>query len=341
MKKPFNFFIILLLYIATVPTNVIALGGFTEVWLKDFQIARQTLTYLYLLSTCFVFALLIMIKVRYSLKTTLFTLGACCLLPVSYASTVTLFLAFVLLQWLGQGWLVEACRTLLLQISSKTSYGISVGFMEAVGTIAVFLCPFLFLFLLQMITWKIIFISLGMFYCFIGVIIAPYSHREKPLCFSNFFDGKFLLSNSLIYLPVVLASGFFFHIEACSKIFNLPIDLLESCALKQGLGIVILQIILGCFWRNSQRMAHTFLAILLVSQIIWLFNLFTFNTTVYLASTILGWSLFGVLINTFWQYLYAKKPSLNEQKLKASVAFGFLANAVGPVVFYGIMKCVH
>ena len=340
MKNAFNFFVILLLYLATVPTNVIALGAFTEVWMKDFQISRQNLTLLYLLSTYFVFVLLIMIKVRYSLKITLLSLGFCCLLPVVFTTTITLFFTFVILQWLGQGWLVEACRTLLLQTSSRTSYGISVGFMEAAGTIAVFLCPFFFLFLIQNFNWRIIFICLGMFYIVMGIIIAPYSYSIKSLCFNNFQDRKFLLSNILIYLPVVLASGFFFHLEACGKIFNLPLNLLETCSLKQGIGIVILQIILGYFWKNNRRTACIYLCVLIISQMIWLFNLFAFNTTVYLISTILGWSLFGVLINTFWQYLYPNNLVLNEQKLKASVAFGFLANAIGPIVFYGLISVV-
>lgn len=334
MKKSFNFFAILLLYLATVPTNVIALGAFTEVWIKDFQISRQNLTLLYLLSTYFVFVLLIVVKVRYSLKTTLFVLGFCCILPATITSTITVFLAFVILQWLGQGWLVEACRTLLLQTSSKTSYGIFVGFMEAAGTIAVFLCPFFFLFLIHDFSWRAIFIFLGIFYILTGVIVTPYSHSIKPLCFDGFRDVNFLLSNMLIYLPVVLASGFFFHFEACGKIFNLSLDLLESCALKQGGCIVILQVVLGYFWKDTRRVAYTYVIVLIVSQMIWLLNLFAFNTTVYLTSTVLGWSLFGVLINTFWQYIYAKNPTLIQQKLKMSVAFGFLANAVGPVIFY-------
>ena len=128
--------------------------------------------------------------------------------------------------------------------------------------------------------------------------------------------------------------------EACGKIFNLSLNVLENCALKQGGGIVVLQIILGCFWKNTRQIAYTYLVTLIISQIIWLLNLFAFHATVYLTSTILGWSLFGVLINTFWQYLYAKNPNLNEQKLKASVAFGFLANAIGPVIFYVLINVV-
>ena len=334
MKKPSSALIILLLYLATVPTNVIALGAFTESWIRDFQLSRQTLSLFYLLSTFIVFLLLVGIKIRYSLKTTLLALSLCCQMLVFIPSTPILMVALIVLQWLGQGWMVEACRALLLQTSSKTMYGIWVGFMEATGTIGVFLCPFIFLFFMKNFTWKVVFLGLSIIYFIISISISSYSRINYPVPFFRLCDRKFLLTNILIYLPVFLVSGFFFHLEACCQTFRIPISMLESCTWQQGIGIVFLQIILSRFLKCTHKIVYTFLTLLLISQIVWIFNLFNFNSITYLLSTILGWSIFGLLVNVLWQFFYPQNLVLNEQKLKASVAFGFLANAIGPIVFY-------
>lgn len=334
MKKPSNALTILLLYLATVPTNVIALGAFTESWIRDFQLSRQTLSLFYLLSTFIVFLLLVGIKIRYSLKTTLLALSLCCQMLVFIPSTPILMVALIVIQWLGQGWMVEACRALLLQTSSKTMYGIWVGFMEATGTIGVFLCPFIFLFFMKNFTWKVVFLGLSIIYFIISISISSYSRINYQVPFFKLCDRKFLLANILIYLPVFLASGFFFHLEACCQTFRIPISILESCTWQQGIGIVLLQIILSRFLKCTHKIVYTFLTLLLISQIVWIFNLFNFNSITYLLSTILGWSIFGLLVNVLWQFFYPQNLVLNEQKLKASVAFGFLANAIGPIVFY-------
>ena len=335
MKKPFNLLIILFLYLVTVPTNVISLGAFTEPLLKDFQISRQTLSLLYLSSTLIVFLLLFLIKTRCSLKKILITIGIFYQLPVFIPSSTTLIFSIIVLQWLGQGWLVELCRILLLHPSIKIPYGTAVGLLEATGTIAIFLCPFFFLFLLKTFTWKTIFIFLGILYIGLASLIPSYTYTTEHLPILNIFDWKFLISNLLIYTPVILASGFFFHLEACCRVFHLSIDILNNCAWQQGIGIVIFQILFGRLWKCNGLTAYIFLALLLTSQIFWFFNLFTFSPTTYLITTILGWSFFGILINAFWQFLYPKNP---EQKLQASVGLGFLANAIGPLLFYLFLK---
>lgn len=309
------------------------LGAFTEVWLKNFCISRNQLACLYLVSTVAVFIVMAFSRCVYSTKGAFLSLSLISLILILVPnSSVILFLFFFLLQWLGQGCLVGQCRCRLFSIVQASHYGCAVGLLEAMGTCAVFLCPFFLLFLIRQWTWQTTLCLLALIYGCAAFIFKIPQTANANIARVVYKDVKFWIANFIIYLPVMFVSGLFFHLEAICKVYNIPLQMWEYVSQIQVPGIIVGQIFFGCFWRKSTKRSALLLALLVISQGVWVANLFYFNLTLCVVCGVLGWSLFGVLVNVFWGYLYQEQPSLIAESIEASIGFGFLANAIGPIL---------
>ena len=338
----FNVFKIFLLYGLTAPTNIMCLGAFTEFWLKDTQLNRLDLANSYLCSTlCVFFALQgqkyfvksMNLKLCFgilSISFITFALG-------NYLSVFSFFLFFFLVQWIGQGLIVEECRVLLLNVASR--YSLAAGCLEAWGTFLVYSLPFLFLYSLKEQSWHFLLLTLGLTYGIIALVLKQKSSTRKSskLFFKIWQNKGFLIANFIIYLPVLLTSGFFFHLEAFVKRYHLSLEQLEFCILPQILISIVLQIALGVFIKDQQKRLIGMYGLLFISQILWLVNLLFIRGSLfawlYTLTGAIGWGCFGLLVNVSWKFLFNKTSEWTETCLRYSVNFGFLANATGPLFF--------
>ena len=337
---------IFLLYLMTVPTNVLVLGAFTEVWLSDFHLQRASITFIYWVSTLLVFIILNIFRQRYCSKKALYFLGVICWLfaffSEKYIPVLNLFLLFLCFQWIGQGVLVELCRAHLFEQASQKRYTLFAGCLEAMGTLAVFMCPFIFLWLLQKMHWKSLFYLLGAFYLFMGMFWPVFRFEKEFLKLQGVWKEKrFWVANSLLYLPVIISSGIFFHLEktcACLKI-----DLSYFCfyTLLQTILGGLLQAAFGGWIRESYKRVRCLLLSLLFSQLSFCFSLFyisTWGKFIYVVTGALGWGCFGILVDVLWKFLYPSDFVHAKRCLQLSVSVGFLANALGPVLFYFLVR---
>jgi len=348
MVKFFNLLKIFLLYGLTAPTNVMCLGAFTESWLKDAQLTRLDLANSYLLATICVFFVLQGQKYfekLINLKTCFKYLGiSCIILSLSnFLSMLSLFFFFFFVQWLGQGLIVEECRVLLSNTAQH--YSLAAGFLEAWGTFLVYVIPFGFLYILKGHTWQFSLISLGIIYITISFVLKQKSSAIPPInkLFGKIWTHKgFLIANIIIYLPVLLTSGFFFHLEAFIEHYQLSTQQLEICILPQILASIALQIVLGFFVKNNPKRLMGIFSLLFISQVIWFVNLLFVRghlfCLLYVLTGAIGWGCFGLLVNIAWKFLFNKDCTWTEACLRNSVNFGFLANAAGPLVFILILK---
>ena len=333
MRRLYELSLIFVVYLLTVPTNVMCLGAFTEDWLKNFGILRYQLACLYLLSTVAVFFAMTFFRYVGSMKKAFLLLSLITLLlPLLPKHSSMLFLFFFFSQWLGQGCLVGQCRSRLFTVVQPSRYGCSVGFLEAMGTCAVFLCPFLLLFLIHCWNWKTTLFLLSLIYGLAAYLFKMPQGTNRVLSHNVYKDVKFWLANFIIYLPIILISGLFFHLEGICKLYDIPIQFWERVSQIQIPGIILGQIFFGYLWRNRIEMVLLFFITLVVSQAVWTLNLLHFNLVVCVVCGTIGWSLFGVLVNAFWGFLYRKQPLVIDESIRASVGFGFLANAMGPIL---------
>ena len=330
---------IFLIYLATVPTNVMCLGAFTESWLVDFGITRKFITHAYLLSTFGVFLSLVFFRFHCSVAKVFCILGWCSLIFVfiskSCISTTGLFAMFFIFQWLGQGYLVSICRKGLWTYTKQNQYSCWVGLLEASGTLAVFLYPFLLLWAMRFLSWSFIYVILAGVYFTFSFTSRSLSIERPSLKWSSIWkDVRFVWANVIIYLPVMLTSGLFFHLEAFCQHRSINIVDLGQVACGQAIGIVLGQILLGSFCRCNEKIMRYFFVILFFSQVLWCYALWQAKIFTSMLCGIVGWSLFGILVNVTWPWLYKNRQEYAENAIEASVVFGFLANSIGPVLFY-------
>lgn len=344
MKKHIDFWIIVGLYLLTVPTNVMCLGAFTEQWLEEFSISRQALTSIYGIVTLLVFISLNVFRWRCGICASLRWLSATCFVWV-LGARVGIFqgwlcIVFFIFQYVGQGLMVAACRTWVLKISDGTVYGKRVGILEALGTMMVFIYPFFELEWLHYFCWNSLFLWLGFIYGLVAIFVKRYDHwqgTENTVKFRDLYDIRFIFSNMVIYLPVVLTSGLFFHLEFFCYRWGIDLAQLGRCAFPQVLGIILFQWIFGFCWKNKKWIAELYIVLLIISQVTFILSLVYFSRLgggMYVLSGAVGWGLFGVLVNVIWKVLYGKHKEKVYHHLNASVNVGFLANAVGPALFY-------
>ena len=348
MVKFFNLLKIFLLYGLTSPTNVMCLGAFTESWLKGTQLTRLDLANSYLLATICVFLVLQAQKYlekSINLKASFSYLGiSFIILSLNNSlSMLSLFFFFFLVQWLGQGLIVEECRVLLSNTAKH--YSSAAGCLEAWGTFLVYAIPFCFLYILKGHTWQFSLITLGIIYTIISLILKQKSSVISPhnKLFGKIWTHKrFLIANVIIYLPVLLTSGFFFHLEAFIERYQLSTQQLEICILPQILASIALQIVLGFFIKNKKKRLMGMFSLLFISQVLWFVNLLFVRgylfCWIYVLTGAIGWGCFGLLVNIAWKFLFNKDYIWTEACLRNSVNFGFLANAAGPILFILILK---
>jgi len=345
MKKYSNFYTIVILYLLTVPTNVMCLGVFTDQWLFDFSIARQDLTNIYGFVTIFVFTFLVIFKMQWNIYRAFIWLSATCFSLILFKNILPfkllVALVFFVFQCVGQGLVVAFCRMLILKQSDE-NYGFHVGVMESLGTMMVFVCPFIELKLIYLFSWEQVILFLGIVY---GVV-AWMVKRNKDLmenqstdAFKCLYEFRFLLTSAIVYLPVVITSGLFFHLEFFCCRWGIDWIRLSQYAIPQAIGIVIFQFLFGFFWKPKRYVWILYVIMLVLSQVLFIIGVMNFSKYdgyIYLVGTVIGWSLFGILVNAIWSVLYVKNENENEifRHLKASVSVGFLANALGPWVFY-------
>ena len=345
MVKFFNLLKIFLLYGLTAPTNVMCLGAFTESWLKGAQLTRLDLANSYLLATICVFFVLQGQKYfeeSINIKACFGCLGISCIILIlsNSLSMLSLFSFFFFVQWFGQGLIIEECRVLLSNTMQGYSYSLAAGCLEAWGTFLVYAIPFCLLYILKEHTWQFSLIALGMIYIIISLILKQKSlviPRTDKLFGKIWTDKRFLIANVIIYLPVLLTSGLFFHLEAFIDRYQLSTEQLEICILPQILVSIGLQIALGFFAKDNQKRLMGMFSLLFISQVLWLVNLLFVRGYLfcwfYTLTGAIGWGCFGLLVNITWKFLFNKDCIWTEACLRNSVNFGFLANAAGPLLF--------
>ncbi len=347
MVRFFNFFKIFLLYGLTAPTNVMCLGAFTEFWLKDTQLTRLDLANSYLLATmCVFFALQ---GQKYFIKS--INLKLCfSFLGISFIalgienslSRFSFFLFFFFIQWIGQGVIVEECRVLLA--NTAQCYSLAAGCLEAWGTFLVYAIPFALLYVLKKCTWPFLLINLGTIYVIISFILEKTTSKTPSIkqFWETWKNKRFLMANFIIYLPVLLTSGFFFHLEAIIERYQLSTKQLEFCILPQVLASIFFQITLGIFVKDKQKYLTKMYSLLFISQVLWLITLFFVRGHLfywlYTLTSAIGWACFGLLVNIAWKFLFNKDIMWTEACLRNSVNFGFLSNAAGPLLFTLFLK---
>lgn len=337
---------IFLLYLLTVPTNVLVLGAFTEVWLSDFQFQRASITFIYWVSTLFVFIILNVFRQRYCSKKALYFLGVICWLFAFFSGKCTpglnLFLLFLCFQWIGQGVLVELCRAHLFEQTSLKHYTLLAGCLEAMGTLGIFMCPFVILLLLQKMHWKCLFYLLGLFYLLIGRYLPVFYFEKEFLKLEGVLKEKrFWIANSLLYLPVVISSGIFFHLEKMCACLKIDLSCFCFYTLLQTVLGGLFQAVFGGWIKESYKRVKCLLLFLLFSQLGFCFSLFyisTWGKFIYVVTGALGWGCFGILIDVLWKFLYPNDFVHAERCLQLAVSVGFLANALGPVLFYLLVR---
>lgn len=328
------------------------LGAFTEPWLQSFPWTRNALSQIYCYAT-----LLVALTVGFSgicyehlgfRKTCICAhlgLAVLCFImgtftrqyPHAYLFTLLLFF----LQWLGQGLLVVACRSTLLTCLSPTYQGLGAGLQESLGTVAVSVFPFLLLKLNQQFSWQNLLKIEAMLYALAALTSLFLPRTRKPqkeiTCpfWSLLKTKKFWFVNSLINLPILLNSGFFFHIEALTRCWNIPLTRLHTLLLPQILGIFCVHFILGLWVGKKQWSLKRVLFVLALSQILWYASLSHLSTrlgaTLYVLSNAMGWGCFGILINVTWKHLYG--TAYSGFCLGWAVGLGFVFNALGPLLF--------
>lgn len=324
---------------------MVCLGAFTESWIRDFALSRQMLTYLYFATTFCVFFSLKWWPCSYSIRRVLFLIGGSFLLamPGTYCFPIigVLGLVFFLLQSLGQGCCVQFCRIFLFQKTPSSRYSQTVGWMEALGTCTVFILPFFLLWILRFVSWHCLFIGLGTLYTLIAFAVPAKITLNAPAFSDNIHEKlRFWALNLIVYQPVVTTSGLFFHLENFCQTHAIDLSVLGLSTTLQITGSIGVQIGLGyLLGQKWYRLKHIYI-MLILSQIIWLWSLFHFQwlgQMCYILSGMLSWGCFGLLVNVLWQHIYDGHAEKTIAGLRESVRFGFLANALGPCIFYFLL----
>ncbi len=343
----FEIFKIFALYGLTAPTNVMCLGAFTEFWLCNSQLTRLDLTNVYLLSTICVFFILQMqkvffkginLKLCFSILSIVFIVFSLC----NDATVLSFFLFFFFSQWIGQGLIVEECRVLLAY--SVKRHGLAAGGLESLGMLLVYLIPFIFLWLLKEYSWQILLFALGLTYAFIAFGLKNKSEKvvANVQSFKMWSDVRFLIMNSIIYLPVLFTSGFFFHLEAFIDYYQLSLVQLELCAFPQMFMSILFQLLMGFLMKSERKYLTSMYCLLFISQVFWLINLLFIHGDlfyyIYILMGSIGWGCFGLLVNIAWKNFFDRNINCEEICLRNSVSFGFLANAIGPLVLVLLLR---
>ncbi|MDR0647580.1 MAG: MFS transporter [Puniceicoccales bacterium] len=335
-------------------TNIMVLGAFTESWLQYFQWTREALSQIYCYATLCVattagFSGVCFEKLRHKWA---WCYSSLCLgtillfisfLPPGNPNSLCFTLLLFALQWLGQGLLVVACRTSLMACVSRSRQGIFAGIQESLGTLAVSILPFMVLKMIHLFTWQTV-LRMESFMYFFAALLSLTINRVPPTVLPKqrmhtpwflLKTKKFWMVNGLINLPILLSSGYFFHLEALCQRWHIRLHQLQSLLIPQVLGIICVHLLLGV-WVVRRAWKLTPLIVLLVgSQCMCYVGLLHLSISLgkyaYVIGNALGWGFFGVLINIVWDYLYG--APYRDFCLGWAVCLGFVFNALGPLLF--------
>ncbi|MDR2396384.1 MAG: MFS transporter [Puniceicoccales bacterium] len=341
-------------YILSALTNVMVLGALTESWLQYFQWKREALSQIYCCATLCVaitagFSGVCFEKLRLK-KAYLYSslcLGNILLLisflPPGSPNPLCFTLLLFSLQWLGQGLLVVACRTSLMACVPRSRRGIFAGIQESLGTLAVSILPFIVLKMIYLFTWQTVLRIESFMYFFaalssLAISSVPPNRFPKQRMHTPWFllkTKKFWLVNGIINLPILLSSGYFFHLEALCHRWHIRMHQLQSLLIPQVLGIICVHLLLGIWVTRKSWKLTPLLVLLMGSQCMCYVGLLHLSIPLgkyaYVVGNALGWGFFGVLINISWEYLYG--APYRDFCLGWAVCLGFIFNALGPLLF--------
>lgn len=371
----------MLMYALTSPTNVMGIGPFTESLIREVGFERSFLSFLYFFSTCVVglFAFLAgicheRIHLRLSFQVSNFclflTFFGLSFLPskaeaseLSFFVSVALLFGFCCMQWMGQGLLVIACRSSVVRLFPERLQGLWAGVQESVGTLVVTAIPFVFLWSIEHLGWRLVWRLTGCVYLsmvFVAYFTLPKKlaqslstniHspslrkpekillRRKLLPWNIIKKPHFWVCNAIINLPVLISSGLFFHIESIGAELGLQAADFAKLLIPMALGIICTNLVLGALVVRAKFPLKILLALIILSQMVLVESLYFLQTRwglcCYLIAGSAGWALFGLLMNILWMRLYG--PWVLGFLMGWSVSFSLIMNAIGPL----LMARVH
>ncbi len=336
-------------YTLSALTNVMVLGAFTESWLDSFGWSRLELSQMYscamgLVAVTVVFAGIVFEKLGFR-KSCFWSNLALGLSLMGISGLVGdhkfIFVALLfIMQWLGQGFLLVACRSQL--ISCVKAKGLWAGVQESLGTITVSLLPFLVLHCIRLFGWRSVMCVEGT--CFIIAALmslraveaqAPAVEKWDGAPWFLLKDGRFWCINLIVNLPILLSSGFFVHLEAFCQTGSIGLASLQILWIPQMFCIVGAHILWGLLSSLRTWRLRTLLIFIVSTQIAWLMGLVSlssiFGKLLYVLGSGLGWGCFGVWINIIWERTFGSR--YNSFCLSWAVFMGLLFNALGPLIF--------
>jgi hypothetical protein len=225
----------------------------------------------------------------------------------------------------------------------RSRQGIFAGIQESLGTLAVSILPFMVLKMIYLFTWQTVLRIESLIY-FLAALLSltingiPQNMLPKQRKHTPWFllkTKKFWMVNGLINLPVLLSSGYFFHLEALCQHWHIRVHQLQSLLVPQVLGIICVHLLLGVWVARKSWKLTPLIVLLMGSQCMCYTGLLHLSTLwgigSYVVGNALGWGFFGVLINVAWDYLYG--ATYRDFCLGWAVCLGFIFNALGPLLF--------
>jgi hypothetical protein len=225
----------------------------------------------------------------------------------------------------------------------RSRQGIFAGVQESLGILAVSTLPFMVLKMIHLFAWQTVLRMESLMYFFAALLsliikdvrknIFPKQRMQTPWFLLK--TKKFWMVNGLINLPILLSSGYFFHLEALCQRWHIRIYQLQFLLVPQVFGIICVHLLLGV-WVARKAWKLTPLIVLLVgSQCMCYAGLLHLSSLwgigLYVVGNALGWGFFGVLINVVWDYLYG--ATCRDFCMGWAVCLGFIFNALGPLLF--------
>jgi hypothetical protein len=226
----------------------------------------------------------------------------------------------------------------------RTQQGIFAGIQESLGILAVSILPFIILKIIHLFRWQTVLCLESLMYfwaALLSLVINRISPNMMPpkqrMCTPWFLlkTKKFWLVNGIINLPILLSSGYFFHLEALCQRWHIRIHQLQSLLMPQVLGIICVHLLLGIWVTRKSWKLTPLLILLMGSQCVCYAGLLHLSNPLgkyaYVVGNALGWGFFGVLVNIAWEYLYG--APYRDFCLGWAVCLGFIFNALGPLLF--------
>lgn len=341
-----------IIYTFSATTNVIALGAFSESFLKEFQLTQQQLVQNYFYATlCVAFSCWVASYVfkRFQLWKILmwthFLLGLFfALLPSKILPLSVIILG---IQWLGQNVLIVACRSHLMHITEKRYQGMMAAIQESLGVLFLTSLPFILLHAIQRFDWQPVVRGIACIYFLLACYCFTQTSQvarvdvktATKLPWELLKEKRFWVIHAFINFPLILFSGFYFNIEAFCKVKGIGYDCLEAYALPQALFIIVFNLMIGRILMKKANRWSWLVAGLFFSQMIWIVSLTfiqSWGGVFYVIGGALVWACLVLLLNVTWGNLYAEQHITF--LMNFTVAFGVVCNALGPLVVHHVLQ---